>query len=264
VDLVRSHGVEIAYGRAGAGPPLVLVHGAASDGRMWAPQLDELADAFTVVARDEPGAGGSSDVPAGFGLSDYAACLGDLVDGLGLGAAHVAGLSWGGTVALELYRQRPELVATLVLVDTYAGWAGSLPAEEVQARLDGLRQALAAPAEEFDPALPGLFAGDPPAEYLTLLESITRDVRPDSLRTALTAMAHADLSDVLPTIAAPSLLLWGELDVRSPLRVAHEFEDAIAGAELVVIPDCGHVSNLERPAEVNAAIRRFCLANPPL
>ena len=63
MEIVRSHGLEIAYRRAGAGPPLVLVHGAASDSRMWEPQLGVLADAFTVVAWDEPGAGGSSDVP---------------------------------------------------------------------------------------------------------------------------------------------------------------------------------------------------------
>ena len=56
-------GLEVAYQRAGEGPPLVLVHGAAEDGRVWQPQLAALADAFTVVAWDEPGAGRSSDVP---------------------------------------------------------------------------------------------------------------------------------------------------------------------------------------------------------
>ena len=55
-------------------------------------------------------------------------------------------------------------------------------------------------------------------------------------------------------------LVWGELDARSPLDVAHQFQRAIADARLVVIPGCGHVSNLERPEEVNAAVREFCLA----
>jgi pimeloyl-ACP methyl ester carboxylesterase len=57
------------------------------------PQLAALADEFTVVAWDEPGAGGSSDVPADFGLADYANCLTDVIETLGLGPAHVAGLS---------------------------------------------------------------------------------------------------------------------------------------------------------------------------
>src|SRR4029078_7371352 len=102
------NGLEVAYRRAGDGPPLVLVHGATSDGRLWQPQLEGLADDFTVVAWDEPGAGDSSDIPADFTLADYADALAALIEELELGPAHVAGLSWGGTVALELYRRRPE------------------------------------------------------------------------------------------------------------------------------------------------------------
>jgi pimeloyl-ACP methyl ester carboxylesterase len=126
VEVVRANGLEIAYRRAGQGPPVLLLHGAAGDGSIWQPQLAALADELTVVAWDEPG------------------------------AAHVAGLSWGGTVALELYRHHPEVVATLILVDTHAGWKGSLPEEEVRARVAHAREAVAAPADRFDPTLPGL------------------------------------------------------------------------------------------------------------
>jgi len=97
VEVARANGIKIAYDRAGEGPPLVLVHGAGVDGRMWQPQLMALADEFTVVAWDEPGAGRSDDLPAGFGLADYAHCLAAVIDALALGPAHVAGLSWGGT-----------------------------------------------------------------------------------------------------------------------------------------------------------------------
>ena len=102
MEVIRANGLEIAYERVGNGPPLVLAHGAAVDSRMWRPQLTELADEFTVVAWDEPGAGRSSDVPAEFALADYAKSLATLIETLDLGPAHVAGLSWGGTVALEL------------------------------------------------------------------------------------------------------------------------------------------------------------------
>ena len=263
MEVVRANGLEIAYERAGEGSPLVFVHGAAVDGRMWQPQLAALADEFTVVAWDEPGAGRSSDVPADFDLPDYASCLAALVDAVALGPVHVAGLSWGGTVVLELYRRRPELVATLILIDTYAGWKGSLPGEEVQARLEGLRQMLAEPAELFDPTLPGLFAGDPPAAFVPLLEEMAADVRPDHLRRQLLLMAEADQRDLLPQITVPTLLIWGEQDVRSPITVAHQFEQTIPAAKLVVIPNCGHVSNLEQPEHVNDAVREFCRANPP-
>ncbi len=258
VEVVRANGLEIAYERVGEGPPLVFVHGAAEDGRLWQPQLALLADEFTVVAWDEPGAGRSADVPVNFGLADYANCLAALIEVLALGPAHVAGRSWGGTLALELYRHHPGLVATLILADTYAGWKGSLPEDELQARVARTREMLAAPAAAFDPTLPGLFAGDPPAEFVPLLDAIAGDVRPASLGIQLSVMAETDQRDLLPRIAVPTLLIWGELDARSPLTVARQFEEAIPETELVVIPGCGHGSNLERPEQFNEAVREFC------
>src|SRR4051794_37501728 len=157
--MVRAAGLDVAYDRAGSGPPLVLVHGAAGDAREWRSQIAGLSDDFTVIAWDEPGAGRSSDVPPDFGLGGYATALAALVETLGA-PAHVCGLSWGGTVTLELYRRRPELVRAL------------------------------------------------------------------------------------------------------PLSVARDFARAIPHAELVVIPGAGHMSNLERPDEFNAAVRDFCRRGP--
>jgi pimeloyl-ACP methyl ester carboxylesterase len=174
----------------------------------------------------------------------------------------VCGLSWGGTVALELYRQRPDLVATLVLADTYAGWKGSLPEHELRARVAGIERMLTAPAHTFDPTVPGLFAREPPRDVIELLDAVGADVRRESLRVVLGAIAEADLRDVLPGISVPTLLVWGELDARSPLTVAREFARAIPHAELVVIRGAGHMSNLERPDEFNAAVRDFCRRGP--
>jgi pimeloyl-ACP methyl ester carboxylesterase len=224
---------------------------------MWQPQLEDLAVDFTVVAWDEPGAGESGDVPGDFRFEDYAAALATLIDALDLGPAHVAGLSWGGTVALELYRLRPDLVAKLILADSYAGWKGSLPREEVDARVALAEEMLSAPAGEFSPELPGLFAGHPPSEFVPLLSEIDGAVRPESMRTQLSAMAAADLRDLLPRITVPTLLIWGELDVRAPMTVAHQLDQAIPDTQLVLIPECGHVSNLERPARFNQAVREF-------
>lgn len=146
---------------------------------------------------------------------------------------------------------------TLILADSYAGWKGSLPEEEVKARVALAQEMLAAPAEEFDPELPGLFAGEPPIEFVPLLEEIAADVRPDSLRTQLGTMAETDQRDLLPRVAAPTLLIWGELDERSPLRVARQFQDAIPNTQLVLLPRCGHVSNLQQPERFNQAVREF-------
>lgn len=264
MGVLRVNGLDIAFERAGGGPPLVLVHGAGDDGRIWQPQIEVLADEFTVVAWDEPGAGRSSSAPSEFDLAGYAGCLGALIDALALGPSHIAGLSWGGTVALELYRLRPDLVATLVLADTYAGWKGSLPERDVRARAEAVRRMLAASPKERAPTLPDLFAGEPPPRFVRLLEEIAADLRPESLGMQLRIMADTDQLDLLPRVMSPTLLIWGELDARSPLSIALQFEEAIPNATLVVLPGAGHLSNLEQPKKFNEAVRAFCRAHPPI
>ncbi len=255
---VEVAGLEIAYERAGEGPPLVLLHGILSDAREWRPQLEGLSDALDVIAWDEPGAGRSADPPDDLSLAGYADCLAAFVEALGLPATRIGGISWGGVIALELYRRHPECVASLILIDTYAGWKGSLPEAEVEQRLAAALEQASAPPGEFAPSLPGLFAPAAPASLVAELEAIMADARPNGLRGNATAIATCDHRDLLPRIDVPTLLIWGEQDARSPLTVAEQFHDAIPDARLVVIPGAGHVSNLEQPERVNAAIRDFC------
>ena len=120
-------GLRVGYSRNGTGPPLVLVHGAWSDARTWRHQLEGLADAFDVIAWDAPGFGRSADPPAAWRMPDYADCLAAFVGELGVERPRVLGLSFGGSLVLELCRRHPELPRSLVLAGAYAGWAGSLP-----------------------------------------------------------------------------------------------------------------------------------------
>jgi pimeloyl-ACP methyl ester carboxylesterase len=71
------------------------------------------------------------------------------------------------------------------------------------------------------------------------------------------AFARADLREVLPRIDVPTLLLYGDADVRAPLEVAQQLHTAIRGSELVILPGVGHVSTVEAPSSVNAEIRAF-------
>lgn len=115
-------GLTIGYERAGHGQPLVLLHGYVGDGAAtWWPQLDGLSDELDVIAWDAPGSGVSSDPPESFTLADFADCLGRFIDELGVARPHVAGLSFGGALALELYRRRPDIPRSLVLLSAYAG-----------------------------------------------------------------------------------------------------------------------------------------------
>ncbi len=258
IKFLTINGIKLAYRKAGQGPPLFFIHGGIQDSRAWTPQLTTLADEFTVVAWDEPGAGQSSTVPANFGLSDYADCLAGLTSALDLGNVHLAGLSWGSTLALEFYRCYPQMVRSMILIGGYAGWKGSLGEEEAQTRLRGAQKMFNDPEQASNPTLPGLFHGEPPARFIPLLNAMNADVRLPSMRKELEIMAATDLSDVLATIRVPSLLIWGEHDERSPLPIAREFEAKIPQAQLIIIPNCGHVVNLQQPEAFNAAVKNFC------
>jgi len=159
--------LRIGFQRAGQGPPLLLLHGAVSDSRVWRLAVTAFARDHTVIAWDAPGCGRSSDPPDGFGMQDFGAVLAGFVDALELDPAHVLGHSWGSTLALQFCLDHPSSVRSLILVGGYAGWAGSLPAEEVRRRLDFAdRAAEGIDAGTWDPrSMAGLFSDVMPVEH---------------------------------------------------------------------------------------------------
>jgi len=254
--------LDIAYQRVGNGPPLVLLHGILGDSRDWRPQIEELSRDFAVIAWDAPGCGGSSDPVEPFGSADYVNSLAQFIQTLDAYPAHIAGLSWGGALALALYRQHPELFRSMVLADTYPGWKGSFPDEVVRERLEMcLRESEMAP-EDFVPGwLPGLVTDAAPDSLRREIVEIMSSFHPAGYRLMVQAFAHLDLRDVLPTISVPTLLIWGAEDKRSPVNVGETMRDSIPGARLVVIPQAGHTSNAEQPERFNTAVREFCLSS---
>jgi pimeloyl-ACP methyl ester carboxylesterase len=257
---VEAEGLRIAYATAGEGPPLVLLHGGWSDSRVWRRQLEGLGGEFAVAAWDAPGCGQSSDPPGPWRMADYADCLAAWLEAAVVERPHVLGLSWGGALALELYNRHPQIPATLVLAGAYAGWAGSLPPEEVAERVERVRREVRRPpAEWVSGYIPGLLTDAAPAGLATEVEAMMLDARPAGTLIMLEAMAEADLRDVLPRIAVPTLLLYGELDRRSPLAVAEKLHAAIPSSRLVVLEGVGHLANAERPEEFNEAVRAFAL-----
>ncbi len=96
-----------------------------------------------------------------------------------------------------------------------------------------------------------------PAEVIDEVRVMMSGVRPARLLAMLIAFAEADLTAVLPTIAVPTLLLYGEFDARAPRRVADALHAGIPGSELVVLSGVGHYVNLEAPEAFNAEVRRF-------
>ena len=258
VQWIEVNTFRVAYERVGAGPPLVLVHGAVSDSRVWQPQLDALADEFTVVAWDAPGCGQSSDPPESFRLPEYADVLAGLIAALGLRRAHVLGHSFGGALALELARRHPAAVATLILVGAYAGWAGSLPADEVERRLSfAVDIAKRLPGGFEPPSMPGLFTDKMPSEAAAGLTTIMSEIRPAATRAMARALSEADLREGLSSIGVPTLLIYGDADERSPPSVAEDLHRRIPTSSLVVLPGLGHECYLEDPDRFNTEIRTF-------
>jgi pimeloyl-ACP methyl ester carboxylesterase len=252
----------VAYRRRGEGPPLVLLHGAFADSRAWLPQLDGLSDRFTVVAWDAPGCGGSFDPPEDFGLDGYADCVAAFVDALGLERPHLGGLSFGGGLALEVFRRHPGLPRSLVLASAYAGWAGSLGRDEAERRRAEFLRNAGRPLEEVVREFSTtLFTDSVPEEVVNetigLMEKATR---PAGMLAMGNAFAGADLRDILPLVDVPTLLIWGSADKRSPVPVGEALHAGVEDSRLVVLDGPGHVVNLEAPKRFDEEVRSFLLA----
>ena len=254
---VEIGGLRIAYQRVGSGPPLVLLHGFLQDSRAWRWQMHGLAHDFDMIAWDAPGCGQSSDPGEEFSMAEYADCLAGLLSSIGVSAAHLLGLSWGGTLALEFYRRNPPRVLSLILADTYAGWTGSLGEEAAQQRLERCLRESETPAEEWIPQwAPEAFSSTAPKPLIDEYASLMSDFHPVGFR-AMSRNVAPDFREVLPLIDVPTLLIWGAEDSRSPLSVAEQFREAISGTKLVVIPSAGHVSNREQWERFNDEVREF-------
>ncbi|MET0143523.1 MAG: alpha/beta hydrolase [Ilumatobacteraceae bacterium] len=249
----------VAFERVGTGATaVVLLHGYVGDGgATWRDQLDGLADKYTVVAWDAPGAGGSADPPESFGMAGYADCLAGFIAALGLDRPHLVGLSFGGALALAAASRHPGIARSLVVVSGYAGWAGSLPPQTVEQRLaQAITLSERTPTDLVEALLPTMFSTAPDPESVGRFAESMRAFHPVGFRAMARASAE-DLRDLLPGIDVPTLLVYGDHDVRAPLPVAEHLHRAISGSMLIVLPGVGHVCNLEAPQPFNDTVRTW-------
>jgi pimeloyl-ACP methyl ester carboxylesterase len=255
---IKAGELKLAYQIQGKGPPLVLLHGGVTDSRSWRKQIEELSDNFQVIAWDAPGCGKSSDPPENINLGDYADYLYTFLQEIGAENPHLAGLSFGAGLAIEFYRKYPHIPKTLILASAYAGWAGSLSPDIVEERLKkGIEQSEMPAGQVVDSWIPGLFSDLASDAIKEETATIMSDFHPSGMRTMLIAFANADLREVLPNIRIPTLLLYGEKDQRSPLKVAESLHKSIPTSRLVVIPKAGHACHAEAPEAFNAEVRKF-------
>ncbi|MFI2753558.1 alpha/beta fold hydrolase [Cellulomonas sp. P22] len=237
--------------------PVVLLHGFPVDARMWDTTVAELPGDRRVLAVDLPGLGGSATVPLGEPTLDasadaVAAALADR----GITCAVVVGLSMGGYVALALLERHPDLVAGLGLLDTKA------TADEPDARANRLRIADAVEATgSVDEVLPmgGVLLGESSrVARPELAEELTGwidEQAPAGVAWSQRAMAaRPDRSEVLAAYRGPVLILVGDEDQVTPVDLAEAMTRGLTDVQLVVVVRAGHMSAVEDPAAVAAAL----------
>jgi pimeloyl-ACP methyl ester carboxylesterase len=229
--------------------PLVLIPGLLCDAQLWQPQVENLADIADIWIADHT----RSDTMAGVAR--------DVLADAPFASFALAGLSMGGYIALEIMRQAPRRVAKLALLDTAAG--AELP-QQTQRRMDFIAWAGRGQFARVTKTLLRLLVHPARLGERALtdtIESMAKNIGKDAfIRQEHAIMSRADSLGLLAAIACPTLVLCGRQDALTPLARHEEIAAGIKGARLEIIEDCGHLSTLEKPAEVNSALRRWLSA----
>jgi pimeloyl-ACP methyl ester carboxylesterase len=260
MPIVKAHEIDLHYVERGRGLPLVLVHGFPLDHTMWHGQLDALSDRYHVIAPDLRGFGKSGVTPGLATMPLMADDLARLLDGLAIREPiALCGLSMGGYVAWQFGLRYRERLAKLILCDTRA--IADTP--EAAANRIGLADRVQKEGSAFvaESMLPKLFAPATIEAKAPCVEA-TRQVilRTDPKGIAAASRGMAQRPDVSPWLARfdmPTLVLGGEHDVISTPAEMRGFAQQMPDARFVEIAGAGHMAPLEKPDEVNAAIREF-------
>ncbi|HLM63225.1 MAG TPA: alpha/beta fold hydrolase [Acidimicrobiales bacterium] len=251
------HGVHINVIDEGSGPAVLFLHGLGGCWRDWAPQLDSLAARHRVVVVEHRGHGRSEATTGRYSTALFAADAVAVCRQIGVDHAHVVGLSMGGLVAQALALAEPDFVDALVLCDTGTHMTGRM-AEAFAAIVAGVR-------DHGFPDSHGLVTSTAEAwSARTLAErpDIVRDNQRETESTDPQAWARAaqaildhDSRADLHRITAPTLLVYGEEDgLIIPGKAAPALLEGLPHAELVLIPDAGHLVNLEQPEAFDRAL----------
>jgi 3-oxoadipate enol-lactonase len=256
MPIVHANGIDLYYETRGTGEPVLLIHGLGSSTRDWSPQIDALSKQFTVVAFDVRGHGRSSKPRGRYTVPLFTEDTIALIRELSLGPVHVVGISMGGMIAFQLAVTAPELVRSLVIVNSGPAMLVRTFAERMMivsriaiVRLMGMRKmgdVLAArllPKPEHD-ALRAAFierwAGNDSRAYLSSLK----------------ALVNWSVADRLAGIGCPVLVLTADHDY-TPVAAKEAYLRHLRHGELAVIPDTRHFMTVEAPEAVNAVLTAF-------
>jgi pimeloyl-ACP methyl ester carboxylesterase len=253
VPTVRVNGIEIAYDVQGAGPPLVLLHGATSSGREdFAAQLPAMSKTFLVHVPDARGHGRTRwDAADGFSHEWLVEDLRSFVDALGLPTFHLLGFSMGGMTALQFASRWPERLRTLLVIG-----------------ITTMREPRASVARRLmNPAW--ILARDP--DWAATLSRRHDPVQGVGAWQRLLPAIAADIVDQPPLspaqlhgIDCPAMVVCGDRDPFVPVEQAAALARQLPDGQLFVAPDCGHEVTVRRAGLFNEAAAGFYRATAPV
>jgi 3-oxoadipate enol-lactonase len=256
VAFAEVNGQRLRYEDTGGdGPPVVLSHGFLMNREMFAPQVADLSDVYRVVTWDARGFGETQFDGKPFDLWDSARDVFGLLDHIGIERAVIGGLAQGGHLALRAALLQPDRVRALILIGTEAG-------TEPPDRLAEYRELVAGWSEHGYLEVPvsevaSQIIGDPELE--SVWKERWRSWDPSGLPTASAALLDRDdISDRIPELAMPVLLIHGTGDAAVPVSSAYDICEAVDDCRGVIeVQGATHAANLTHPEIVNPAVRNF-------
>jgi len=259
LGIANLKGAAIGYDDSGKGKTIVLVHGHPFNRSMWSAQSKLLKATYRVVTPDLRGYGESTITTGKVKLEDHATDIRDLLDHLGVDRIILGGLSMGGQIVMEFYRQFPERIDALILADTFAQLDTPQGRESRIKTADRLiREGMNDYAAEVLPKMitpvniksqPGLAA-----EVLKMMQNTAPEGAAASLRGRA---ERRDYVPFLPEITVPTLIVVGREDEFTPVSDAEFMRGLIPNSKLEVIEGAGHMPNMERESEFNVVLMHW-------
>jgi 3-oxoadipate enol-lactonase len=256
---VQADGLRLRYeldGPAGA-PVVTFNHALGAELDMWKPQLDAFVDRFRVLRYDVRGHGGS-DVPEGpYSLADLVEDLEALLQVLGIEQTHLVGLSMGGMIAQRFALEHPDMLSSLVLCDT----TSEIPEQAKGSWDERIRKAEAEGMDpQVEPTVERWLTEDYRREHpetADWIRSMIRGTDPRGYIGCCHAIRELALTERLPEIQTPTLVVVGDQDPGTPPSVARAIHERIAGSGMHVIEGAAHLTNVQKAAEFNRVVHGF-------
>ena len=256
---ITANGISVNYTLDGpaSAPVAVLSHSLATDLSMWDPQMKALTARYRVLRYDTRGHGGT-EAPAGaYTLDQLADDARALLQALDIAKAHWIGLSMGGMIGQTLALKSPELFLSLSLCDT----SSRIPAEAKPLWADRIKTAQ---TQGMEPLVEGTIARWFTAPFREQHKDVVDPVRamirrtpPQGYAGCCHAISALDLTDRLPAIKLPTLIVVGEEDQGTPVAASQAIQAKIAGSQLEILKSAAHLANMEQPEAFTKAVTSF-------